>query len=112
MIWREVDISSRVWTVPAARMKTRREHRVPLSEAALAALLDQLPDDGSKPDPTALVFPGRRQGRPLSDMTLSQLVRRMATDGLKDGEAPRWRDAGGEAVTVHGFRSTFRDWAS
>ena len=110
MMWREVNLSDRVWVVPAPRMKAKREHRVPFSGAALAILLDQLPDDG-EPAADDLVFPGQRQGRPLSDMTLSALVRGMATDGLKDGEAPRWRDAAGAIPTVHGFRSTFRDWA-
>jgi integrase len=57
-----------------------------------------------------LVFPGGRQGKPLSDMALSEVVRRM-NEGVEDGAPPRWRDAEGRAVVPHGFRSTFRDWA-
>lgn len=110
MTWREVNLTDRVWTVPVERMKAGREHRAPLSGAALALLLDQLPDDDGQPDADALVFPGQRQGKPLSDMTLSVLVRGMATDGLKEGEPPRWRDATGRIPVPHGFRSSFRDW--
>jgi integrase len=111
MTWREVDIEAGVWTIPGSRMKAGREHRVPLSPAAIDVLWDQLPERG-KPDPDALVFPGQREGRPLSDMTLGVLVRGMATDGLKPGEAPRWCDASGAVVVPHGFRSSFRDWAA
>ena len=57
-----------------------------------------------------LVFPGGRQGKPLSDMALSEVVRRMNEEG-EEGALPRWRDAEGRAVVPHGFRSTFRDWA-
>lgn len=108
--WREVDMAAAAWTIPAGRMKAKREHRVALSPAALDILRDQLPD-GGKPDPEALIFPGQRQGKPLSEDTLRQLVRGMALDGLKPGEPPRWRDANDNLVTPHGFRSTFRDWA-
>lgn len=86
--WDEIDLRAKVWTVPAERMKAGREHRVPLSAAALA-LLAALPRlAGSN-----LVFPGGR-GQPLSDMSLTALMRRMQA-----GAVP------------HGFRSTFRDWA-
>jgi integrase len=108
MTWREVDLAARAWTVPAARMKAGRAHRVPLSAAALA-VLDAVRPLATAPD--ALVFPGGRAGRPLSDMALSMLLRGMCRDGLAEGEPPRWRDAEGRAVVVHGFRSTFRDWA-
>lgn len=87
--WSEIDIEARTWTVPAERMKAGREHRVPLSDAALA-LLAGLPRYVDNP----LVFPGSK-GRQISDMTLSAVVRRL--------DVP---------VTVHGFRSTFRDWAA
>ena len=87
MRWGEVDIAAKVWTVPGARMKAGVEHRVPLSEAALAAI-------GEPGEANDLVFPGERAGKPLSDMSLTAVLRRM-----------------GENVTVHGFRSTFRDWA-
>ncbi len=86
--WAEIDTDAKTWTIPAERMKAGKEHRVPLSDAALA-LLRALP----KMAGTDVVFPGTK-GQPLSDMTLTAVLRRM--------EVP---------VTAHGFRSTFRDWA-
>jgi integrase len=92
--WSEIDMAAAVWTVPASRMKSGREHRVPLSEAALAILTDAaaLRRVG---DADPLVFPGRNIGRPLSNV-LQKTLRRMRRDDL----------------TMHGFRSTFRDWAA
>jgi integrase len=87
--WSEIDLQAGVWTVPAVRMKGRREHRVPLSGASLA-LLEALPGPH-----TGLIFPGYKAGRPLAKMALANALRR----------------AGGDGATVHGFRSTFRDWA-
>jgi integrase len=88
MKWSELD--GDVWIVPALRMKGRREHRVPLTARAVAIL-----DEVKRFDSPDLVFPGERSGRPMSDMTLAAVLRRM---GRPD-------------ITVHGFRSTFRDWA-
>jgi integrase len=88
--WSEVDRTAKVWTVPARRMKAGVEHRVPLTPRMLAILATVEPmrrDDD-------LVFPGTRYGSPLSDMTLAALLKRMK-----------------HKVTVHGFRSAFRDWA-
>ena len=87
--WEEVDTEARTWTVPADRMKGGVPHRVPLSDAALAVLeaARELPGPG-------LIFPGQR-GKPLSDNTVSKLL----------------RELGVEAVP-HGFRSSFRDWAA
>lgn len=90
--WDEIDLDSKVWTIPAERMKADREHRVPLSEAALAVLREA--KAASLRADEALVFPSTRPGRPLSDMTLAAVLKRL--------DLP---------VTVHGFRSTFRDWA-
>lgn len=105
--WREMDLDGRVWTVPAERMKARREHRVPLSPPALAVLRALLP---LRTGPDALVFPGQARGRPLSQMAMLMLLRRMNPHG--EGRPARWRDGRtGEPVAVHGFRSTFRDWA-
>jgi len=87
--WSEVDLEARLWTVPASRMKSGREHRVPLSNDA-AALLAALPGDHLPDDH---VFVGTRG--PLSDMSLTAVLRRMKV-----------------AATAHGFRSTFRDWVS
>jgi integrase len=86
--WMEIDLPNALWTIPAERMKSGREHRVPLSQPAVR-LLRGLPK-GEKDD---LVFPGV-DGQ-LSDMTLTAVLRRMKVD-----------------ATVHGFRSTFRDWIS
>ncbi|WP_313073232.1 phage integrase central domain-containing protein [Melaminivora sp.] len=88
MLWSEVDLEASLWTVPADRMKAKKDHRVPLSRQALA-LLRSLPREAH----VEHVFPSTRKG-PLSDMALTTLMRRH-----KLGAVP------------HGFRSTFRDWA-
>src|SRR5580704_14262681 len=87
--WNEMDLAKGVWTIPAERMKAAREHRVPLNTEA-TALLEALPRIGE------LVFPGMKRGKPLSNMTLLQTLRRMKRNDL----------------TAHGFRSSFRDWAA
>jgi integrase len=87
--WAEMDLEAMLWTVPAVRMKAGKEHRVPLSTAAVT-LLRNLERKGE------LIFPGRRRDTMLSDMSLTAVLRRM--------------DRGD--ITVHGFRSTFRDWCS
>lgn len=87
--WSEIDVDAKIWTIPAVRMKATREHRVPLSDRAVTILQAmQLLRDGE------FVFPGQRRGKPLSSMALEMVLRRMQV-----------ADA-----TVHGFRSTFRDW--
>ena len=97
--WGEIDLTAKVWTVPADRMKAGREHRVPLTDAAIAVLekvrVMALMRDGG-PDPAAPVFPGPRRALPMSNMTMLMLLRRMQRDDL----------------TAHGCRSTFVDWAS
>ncbi|VBE82839.1 phage integrase [Burkholderia pseudomallei] len=87
----EFDADAQLWTVPAERMKAKRAHRVPLSSSALE-LLKTLPTSADSP----VVFEGMRARRPLSNMAMLQVLERM-----KRG-----------ALTVHGFRSTFRDWAA
>ena len=87
--WSEIDEGAKVWTIPADRMKAAREHRVPLTDRALAILAEMKLARVSD-----FVFPGRQRGKPLSVMALEMVLRRM-----------------GVVVTVHGFRSTFRDWA-
>ncbi len=93
--WHEIDLAAAAWTIPAERMKGGREHRVPLSEHAVAVLLEMSAARTSN-DPANLVFPGQSEGRPLSDMSLNAVLRRMERGDL----------------TVHGFRSTFKDWAA
>ena len=88
--WDEIDIAAAVWTVPAARMQAGRPHRFALSDAALG-ILEPLAEARRN----ALVFPGP-SGQPLSDMTLTAVLRRMGRGDL----------------TGHGFRSSFRDWVS
>lgn len=85
--WSEIDFKEKVWTIPAERMKAGREHRVPLSGRAIA-LVRSLP----KVDKVEYLFPGTKGG-PLSDMSLTAVLRRMQVDAVP-----------------HGFRSTFRDW--
>jgi integrase len=87
--WDEIDLQARLWTVPAERMKAGKEHRVPLSERAVG-LLEEL--QGART--SELVFPGFKPGRQLSRMALEAVLRRTRVD-----------------VTIHGFRSSFRDWA-
>jgi integrase len=89
--WSEFDVEAKVWTIPAERMKGRREHRVPLSNRAVA-ILTALPREG---DGDGFIFIGARANRPLSNMAMLELMR-----GLRSGYVP------------HGFRSTFRDWAA
>lgn len=91
--WSEIDLEAAVWVVPAERMKARVEHRVPLSPAAVAVLRQVRPLLGAAKD--GWVFPNHRRTAPLSQMCMLMLLRRM---GVED-------------CTVHGFRSTFRDWA-
>ncbi len=85
----EVDLEKAIWIVPPERMKGKKEHRVPLSPAAVA-LVKSMPE---KPN-TDLIFPSPRSGGVLSDMALLELMRRQKLE-----------------ATPHGFRSTFRDWA-
>ncbi len=92
--WEEIDVDRALWTVPPWRMKGKREHRVPLTEAALSVLRSMRFLRSDTKDPAALVFPGQQKGKPLSDMSLTAVLRRMNRHDL----------------TVHGFRSTFRDW--
>lgn len=91
--WEEIDVKQRVWTVPAARMKAGKSHTVPLSEDALAVL--ELATKAQMDQPSAPVFPGLK-GKALSDMTILKVLR-TAEAGM---------------ATVHGFRSSFRDWAA
>jgi integrase len=112
MTWAEIDLKSGVWTVPADRMKARREHRVPLSQLALS-LIESMRQahDAEMPDSEHPVFPAPRGGA-LSDMSLSAVMRRMQQAEIDDGCAG-WLDrASGRPAVPHGLRSTFRDWTA
>jgi integrase len=87
--WSEFDMNRRTWAIPAERMKSKRPHRVPLSDAAVAAL--RAVDGRSQ-----FVFPGNKRGSYLSNAAMMQVLKRMGRTG----------------ITVHGFRSTFRDWCA
>ena len=89
--WDEFDLDRAVWTIPAARMKAGREHRVPLSRRALKIVRAMHEARNGH-----FVFPGQKPGKPLSVMALEMVLRRMKI----------------EDATVHGFRSAFRDWAA
>ena len=86
----EFDLCEKIWSMPAERMKAGKEHRVPLSKRAVDIVADTHNTDEH------FVFPGARRGKPLSNMAMLKLLGRIGRDDL----------------TVHGFRSTFRDWAS
>jgi integrase len=89
--WDEIDLAKAIWVIPGSRMKAGKEHRVPLSNRAVAILTAM-----KEMRTSDFIFPGTSSGKPLSGMAMAMQLRRMkAAD-----------------ITVHGFRSTFRDWAS
>jgi integrase len=89
--WSEIDLDQKLWVIPSSRMKMQREHRVALSDAAIDLLRSLKKIEG-----TELIFPSAQKQSQMSDMTLTAVLRRLErTD-----------------ITVHGFRSTFRDWAA
>lgn len=99
--WSEIDLEERIWTLPGERMKGGRDHRVPLSRRCMAILAEmrifaEARASKEAPLPTLFVFPGAGPGEPLSNMAMAEC--------LKEFELP-------SPATVHGFRSTFRDWA-
>jgi integrase len=87
--WDEFDLDNGLWVIPAGRMKAKRDHRIPLTSEAVEILEPLFENKISE-----YVFPGRKHGKPLSDMSMAMLLRRMKV----------------KTVTVHGFRSSFRDW--
>ncbi|MES2295353.1 MAG: integrase arm-type DNA-binding domain-containing protein [Pseudomonadota bacterium] len=89
--WTEVNLGAAVWTIPGERIKTGREHRIPLSAPAVALLHEM-----NKFNNGEFIFPGLKRGKPLSNMAILKLLQRMGFDH----------------ITTHGFRSTFRDWAA
>lgn len=89
-VWSEIDLKARTWTVPKERMKTGREHVVPLCARAVEIL--ELLAQGRVSN---FIFPGQKRGKPLSNMAMESVLRRLGVN---------------EVATVHGMRSTFRDW--
>lgn len=104
--WSEFDFGNAVWIIPAERMKMRREHRVPLSDRAIE-VLKNVP----RLQNCDLVFPSSKL-TPLSDMTLSAVIKRMHASQLENGLHGYFDVRQNRVATVHGFRSTFRDWSS
>ncbi|SDI73464.1 tyrosine-type recombinase/integrase [Salipiger marinus] len=105
-LWDEIDLEAGLWTIPAARMKMDREHRVPLTPEAVA-LLKSLPRFEGCP----LVFPAPRGGE-MSDMTLSAAMKRLHAADVAEG-GPGFADRVSKCPAVpHGLRSTFRDWVA
>jgi integrase len=90
--WAEFDLDKKIWTVPGDRMKAGRQHQVPLPDRAVEIIRSLIPSGVA---PTGYVFAGRKRGSSLSNMAMLECL----------------RDLRGQGVTVHGFRSTFRDWA-
>jgi integrase len=108
--WNEIDLEAKLWTVPAERMKMKREHRVPLSGRAVAILkaMEKVRQDD-------FVFPGMKKDKGLSNMSLLAVIKRMNGAAKPKGETPKpiWFDPRtGDSVVPHGFRSSFRDWAA
>ncbi len=87
--WTEFDLDKAVWTIPASRMKTRTEHRIPMTKEVMELVKPLIENRVSD-----FLFPGQKQGKPLSNLAMEMLLRRMDM----------------KHCTVHGFRSTFRDW--
>ena len=96
--WQEIDFKNNIWTIPADRMKTGIIHRVPLSDQALKLLQRLLQNDSDN----ELVFPSPKAGRVLTDMALTAILRKANANS----------DTASRVATAHGFRSSFRDWAS
>jgi integrase len=105
-VWDEIDLDNAIWTIPAERMKARREHTVPISAQAIE-LLKKLP----RIEKCKFLFPSSKL-KPLSDMTLSAVIKRMHSSSIEQGGSGYFDRRQKRVVTVHGFRSTFRDWSA
>jgi len=92
--WSEIDLETKAWLIPANRMKAGRSHRIPLSDRTVW-ILERMAELRRTDNSSGMVFEGQKPGRPLSDMTLTMPIRRAALP-----------------ITVHGFRSSFRDWCA
>jgi integrase len=104
--WSEIDSAHKCWIIPAGRMKAGKEHRIPLSDAAIR-LLESLPRVAG----SEFIFPGTKEGKAISDATMNKLIRQMHESEIQAGRAGYIDTKQGRVVVTHGFRSTFRDWA-
>ena len=103
--WEQLDLEAGIWTVPLASLKDRTHRseafRVPLSPRAVEIIREM-----GQARLSGFVFPGQAKGKPLSNMAMLILLRRM-----NHGAEPRWLDPDGRPITAHGFRATFKTWA-
>ena len=105
-VWEEIDFSKKIWTIPAERMKAKKEHRVPLSAEAVK-LLESLPRSTDSP----YVFPSLN-GKQIARTTVGRMISRKHKADIQAGGKGYLDPKLNEVATVHGFRSTFRDWAA
>ncbi|MGB5886146.1 MAG: integrase arm-type DNA-binding domain-containing protein [Acinetobacter venetianus] len=108
-LWKEIDFKNKIWIIPKERMKADKEHRVPLSQAAIR-LPEQLFQE-NHPQADDFIFPAPRSGM-LSDMSLTTLIKRMHEQKLKENGLGYIDPKQNRVITTHGFRSTFRDWSA
>lgn len=107
--WEEIDFKEKIWTVPASRHKVKKEHRVPLTDAAIEILKAMAPQD------SGLIFQGRQKnGLPseLSDNSINLVIKRMNQKLVDAGENGWMDERQNRVATTHGFRSSFKDWAT
>lgn len=106
--WNEIDFENCVWTIPKERMKSNKEHRVPLADEAIVLLKSiQTLHQNSQ-----FIFPAPRNGGMLSDMALTTLIKRMHQQKLNESSLGYIDPKQNRVITTHGFRSTFRDWSA
>lgn len=109
-LWKEIDFKNKIWIIPKERMKADKEHRVPLSEAAIS-LLEQLYQETHPQPADDFIFPAPRGGM-LSDMSLTMLIKRMHDKKSNEDGVGYIDPKQNRVITTHGFRSTFRDWSA
>lgn len=106
--WQEIDFETKVWIIPKERMEVEKEHRVPLSEPAIELLKLIQADAQSQ----CYIFSAPRGVGMLSDMSLTALIKRMHEQKLKENGIGYIDLKQNRVITIHGFRSTFRDWSA
>jgi integrase len=106
--WQEIDFKNKIWIIPKERMKAEKEHRVPLSHESII-LLRSIQHYSQPQD---FIFPAPRNGKMLSDMSLTTLIKRMHEQKFKENSLGYIDPKQNRVITTHGFRSTFRDWSA